>query len=421
MHHNLSALQIPVRDAIVHDNSSYAVSLSALRPQTHDDGQVKTDFYRRVYCLLGLPVDAVSMEQAIGVIRRGAERKRRIFFSTPNLNFLIGSLTDAHFRDSVIRSDLSVADGMPLVWIARSFGLPIRERVAGSSLFEEMRERDMPMSVYFFGGPNGAAREAEETINAGPASMRCVGSQSPGFGSIEDLSRSDVIEQINRSRADFLIVALGAKKGQAWIEHNLKAITVPVISHLGAVVNIVAGRIDRAPAWVQRIGLEWMWRIKEEPALWKRYAHDAAALTKLLVGRVIPCAAYTLLYSGQQDAMRSASASFERQARASVIRMSGAWSEENSYRLRDTLALATRAPGDIRFDMREVSWMDNACIALLALLYGHQLKIGHAMSLTGLRPRVARLFRLHCADYLLASKASTALSLRRAPSLAAQA
>jgi len=80
----------------------------------------------------------------------------------------------------------------------------------------------------------------------------------------------------------------GRQKGQAWIEHNRTHITVPIISHLGAVINFVAGKLSRAPVWVQRTGLEWLWRIKEEPSLWRRYASDGLVLLKLLITRVVP-------------------------------------------------------------------------------------------------------------------------------------
>ena len=112
-------------------------------------------FERDVYCLLGLPFDTVDMAGAVQRVRDAAARRTSCFISTPNLNFIIGCRADSQFRDSVINSDLSIADGMPLVWIARLLGIPIRERVAGSGLFDQLRERtSTQLSVYFFGGRN---------------------------------------------------------------------------------------------------------------------------------------------------------------------------------------------------------------------------------------------------------------------------
>jgi N-acetylglucosaminyldiphosphoundecaprenol N-acetyl-beta-D-mannosaminyltransferase len=201
---------------------------------------------------------------------------------------LIASQKDEAFRDSVIHSDLSLADGMPIIWMAKLLNLPIHERVAGASLFDALRYQPLnagerPLRIYFFGGPDGVAQRAHEAINQDSGSMECCGYMSPGFGSIEEMSTLEILHQINATEADFVVVSLGAKKGQAWIERNRTLLNAPVISHLGAVVNFVAGTVQRAPIWVQRIGAEWVWRIKEEPHLTKRYLKDGLYLVYLLL------------------------------------------------------------------------------------------------------------------------------------------
>lgn len=259
---------------------------------------------RRVVCVAGLPFDVLSLNEAVGHVCRAIQLRQRLFLSTPNLNFLIAAQSEGVFRDSVIHSDLSVADGMPIVWLARLLGLPIRERVAGSTLFEVLRDGSgqallgRPISVYFFGGPPGIAERAAQVLNAEGRFMTCVGHHCPGFGGVGEMSSTEVIEAINRSGADFLVVALGARKGQAWIEHNLPRLTVPVVSHLGAVVNFVAGTVERAPLVWQRLGLEWLWRIKEEPPLFRRYWSDGLALMQLLARRILPLAAINRSRSG---------------------------------------------------------------------------------------------------------------------------
>jgi len=250
---------------------------------------------REVICLLGLPFDVVTMDETVRRVREAARTRERLFLSTPNLNFLIACQHDAAFRQSVLDSDLSVADGMPLVWMARWLGVPLPERVTGSGLFERLRDEvpppgQSPIKVYFFGGPPGAAEAASLSLNADVRGMVCVGFETPGFGSVADMSAPDVLQRINASGADFLVVALGAVKGQAWIQRNRMQLTVPVISHLGAVVNFAAGTVSRAPVWVQKSGLEWLWRIKEEPKLWRRYWGDAKALVVLVFGQLLPYA-----------------------------------------------------------------------------------------------------------------------------------
>ena len=363
---------------------------------------IRTDFQRNVVCILGLPFDVLSMQEAVEKIAHAGQNDERCFLSTPNLNFAVASMDGGAFRDSVIRSDLSVVDGMPLVWIARLLGLPIRERVAGSSLFDRLRARDgEQLRVYFFGGPDGVAKRAAEKLNAASSGLLCVGHDAPGFGSVEQMSSRAIINRINTSGADFLVVALGAKKGQAWIEHNLSVLRIPVISHLGAVVNFVAGTVVRAPRWVRRIGAEWLWRIKEEPALWRRYLHDGWALLKLMSVHVIPCALALRWRKRDAAAVAAAHIAVSRHAGLCTLTASGAWEESNLAQLRQAFSDATASPCDIRIDFSAVTQIDSASVALLMLLYGHQTKIQRDFFLCKVQPDVQRLLRMLCADYLV--------------------
>jgi len=255
--------------------------------------QPKDKSLRNLHFLFGLPFDAITLQEAADQVRAAVQNRTPLFISTPNLNFLVASQKDAAFKDSVIHSDLSLADGLPIIWLARLMGVPIKERVAGASLFEALRYQPLavgqqPLKVYFFGGADGVAQRASAAINQASIGMVCCGYMSPGFGCLDDMSTVEILHQINASDADFVVVSLGAKKGQAWIERNRSQLTAPVISHLGAVINFVAGNVQRAPTWIQKIGFEWAWRIKEEPNLWKRYLADGWELAKLLVFHAAP-------------------------------------------------------------------------------------------------------------------------------------
>jgi N-acetylglucosaminyldiphosphoundecaprenol N-acetyl-beta-D-mannosaminyltransferase len=363
------------------------------------------DFTRDVYCLLGLSFDAVTMSEAVNRVRRAVSNRKRCLLSTPNISFVISCLSDREFRDSVVNSDLSIADGMPLVWMARLLGLPIRERVTGSGLFETLRgDTTGRMSVYFFGGPEGVAERACRRLNEENSGLNCVGHECPGFGPIADMSAESAIARINASGADFLVVALGAKKGQAWIMHNHPRITVPVISHLGAVVNFVAGTVRRAPAWMQRSGLEWLWRIREEPGLFRRYFRDGMVLLSLLVTRAVPCAWY--LRRNKPDARQVASASMEilEQGHSCVVRLRGAWTRENIAPLRDGFSRVALSGKDAILEMEEVTHADNAFVGLVQLLHGHLAQNGRRLSLTSLQPSVRRVIAYCCAEYLTGTR-----------------
>ena len=360
-------------------------------------------FERRVVCVLGLPIDVIAMPATVERVRAAVRRRTPLFLSTPNLNFAINGLRDPAFRDSVINSDLSVADGMPLVWVARLLGLPIRERVPGSGLLECLRDGGPldQVSVYFFGGPEGVAQAAAERLDAQPSGLVCKGWESPGFGTIEALSRPESLARINSSGADFLVVALGAQKGQAWIERNRAQLAIPVVSHLGAALNFVAGSMRRAPRWVQRTGLEWVWRIKEEPALWRRYFRDGVTFLRVLLGRTLPLAWALRSQRPSQPALAAATVEVEESRDEVVVRLQGPWTGDNVGPVRDAFVRVASADRDIRVDLASAASADPELLGLLVLLYGHQRQQRRGFRCNPVSPAVLRIVRRSCVEFLL--------------------
>ncbi|WP_439503600.1 WecB/TagA/CpsF family glycosyltransferase [Methylophaga sp.] len=243
---------------------------------------------------MGLPFDAVSLKEAAAIISESIEQQTPCFVSTPNLNFTVMAQNDTEFYNSVIESDLVVADGMPLIWVAKLLNLPIEERVAGSDLFAYLSDqpRERKIRVFFFGGESGIAEKAHHELNKTSPGMESCGFYDPGFVSIEAMSQESIIEHINACAPDFIVVALGAKKGQRWIVQNRDSLNAPVISHLGAVINFVAGSVQRAPEKWQRFGIEWLWRIKQEPKLYKRYFGDGLRFIQMLLTQTLPLSIY---------------------------------------------------------------------------------------------------------------------------------
>lgn len=360
------------------------------------------DFDRDVHCVLGLPFDALGLDAAALKLRDAVQQRRPCFFSTPNLSFAIAAQTDAVFRDSVLHSDLSVVDGMPLVWVARLLGIPLRERVAGSTLFERLRAgTGDPIKVYFFGGSDGVAALACERLNASASALRCVGFEAPGFGPVEAMGGYERIARINASGAEFVVVSIGTRKGQIWIELNRRLLHAPVIGYLGATLNFVAGTVARAPRWMQRSGLEWLWRIKEEPALWRRYAGDGATLARLLVTRVIPHAIHSRRSSPSEAQLAAAQLETTTDAQAVRIRLRGAWSHRNVAPLRAALAEAAGRRVGMHLDLGEVTHLDASLVALLSLCRAYCAAAGLRYRIEPVAPPVRRVFGYCCAEYAL--------------------
>ena len=364
------------------------------------------DFTRPRVCLLGLPFDPIGLAETVERVRADAFAGRRCWIATPNLNFAIAARSDAAFRRSVLQSDLSLVDGMPLVWMARALGLPVPERVAGSDLFEALQAHPgPPLNFYLFGGPPGVAARAAERINARGGGVRCVGFDEAGYGGVEAMSDAALIERINRSGAHFVSAALGAQKGQAWFARNVDRLAPPVLCHLGAVMNFAAGTVGRAPPWARRSGLEWVFRIKEEPALWKRYARDGLRAGRLLATRVVPAG----LAARTQRAAAAAhvpAVAVERSVAGTVLRPQGAAGVAAAAALRGALAACAADAGRVGVDLSAVAAVGNEFAASLLVADGwFGARGGFTVTGAGARTR-ADLRRLLC-DELLSQRTAS--------------
>ena len=363
------------------------------------------DFDRNVWCVLGIPLDAVDLAGAIQAIHQSIETRGKLFISTPNLNFVTTAIKDATFRKTLTNSELCLIDGMPLLWVARLLGTDIKKKSSGSDLFEQLRflprkNRDK-VRIYFFGGEGEIGRFACETLSSEVGELECAGSLNPGFGSIDELSRSEIIDQLNSVEYDFLVVALGARKGQVWIDRNRDKFTVPVICHLGAVINFVAGKVDRAPSWMQKTGLEWVWRIYQEPALWRRYFTDGIGFLVLLLIRVLPY--YFWLRMNRKAIQTADMMSFdvvEREHRI-TLRIKGACLSTTIFPLREIFRTISSQTKDVTLDLQHVTHIDGAFLGLCLLLHKHVESRQNSLEISLLTTEIRRIFRWHCVEYLI--------------------
>lgn len=364
-----------------------------------DGPVVAPDFGRKVVALLGLPVDAIDLDAAVRTVRDAAFADRRLFISTPNLNFAVTALGDAAFRASVLRSDLCLVDGMPLVWLARALGLDIPGRVAGADLFEALRRHDgPPLRVFLFGGPPGAAAAAAARLGDPAAGLVCVGHDEAGHGDLASMSGAAVIERINACRPHFVAVSLGARKGQAWIEQNAARLRAPVLCHVGAVVNFVAGTVRRAPGWMQRSGLEWLWRIGEEPALWRRYAGDLAAIAPVLARQVLARSAW------RAPRATPAVISCRDDAGSTRLTLRGSWTRTAVPLLAEALEARRHRPGPLVVDVSGVDALDDHALGLLLVADGW-FRARNGFRVEGATTPLARSLRRRAAGALVAPEA----------------
>jgi len=367
---------------------------------------VPDDLSRDVYCVLGVPVDANEMSDILLSIRVAATRKIPFLISTPNLNYLVSCQTDPEFRESLLMSDLCPADGMSIVWLARLLGIPIKHRVAGSDIFEALqvkRGSATPLKVFLLGGAEGVSAAACQALNAQQAGLHCVGSFYPGFGSIDEMSGDEVIDSVNSSGADFLVVALGAKKGQSWLLRNQSRLLVPVRAHFGAAVNFQARTVKRAPLLAQNLALEWLWRIKEEPYLWRRYWADGCVLLRLLFTRVLVLAIWNWRLQHGRTRQDLTIAQYQ-DGEAVVLRLVGDATMPNVERAVAAFREALVPQKPVIIDLSKTCEIDARFLGLLLMLNKELKSLGASPMLIGLSPRLERRFRIHGLGYLLSER-----------------
>lgn len=375
------------------------------RTARNDDVSVYDDLARKVYCILGMPIDAIKMSDVLQIIDAAATNGAPFVISTPNLNFLVNSRADPVFAESLLLSDLCPPDGMPVIWIARLLGIPIKRRVAGSDIFEALKafpRTKGPLKIFLFGATERAARAACQKLNEEPVGLRCTGWICPGFGTFEELSRDHFIDQINSSNADFLAVALGARKGQLWLRRNHDRLEIPIRAHLGATINFQAGLLKRAPSLIRKLGLEWAWRIKEEPYLWKRYSHDAAVLVCILIGRVLPIAASSIWLRLRRAFIRNEfDVARVRSDQTVILQIFGYAIAEHVPRtvefFRDAIMNAKR----VVVDLAGTRVVDARFLGLLLMLKKQTMERGVALRFVGISSGLKKQFHLHGVENVL--------------------
>lgn len=330
--------------------------------------RILEDFNRDVWCLFGLPVDNLTMESAKLLIREKIKHEGPYVLSTININWVAQSLKDPDFRAAIINSDIVTIDGKPLLWLSKMLGYPMTEVVAGSSLIEELlsdTSTDVPLTLYLFGGEDGVGALAMERVNRKQGGLRIVGYCSPGFGSVEEMSSEKIITDINAVRPDILLVALGAKKGTQWIEHNRVHLDAKIISHLGATINFLAGTVSRAPEFIQKIGMEWAWRILQEPKLFSRYARDGISVFYFLLKGATFWHEYFSLTKEFPEKAELSDCNYEINEQIVDILVGRIANRNSITQIREILKKCTKFPCDIYFDFKNTIIIDGAFAGFL--------------------------------------------------------
>ena len=214
--------------------------------------------------VLKVSIDSVTMAEALGIVESFISKRQPRFVATANAEMVMLAEQDSEMARILNQADLVVPDGAGVVWAARHQGCPVPERVAGYDLVQVLLAKAAVCGyrVYFFGGAPGVAEKAKETAQKWYPGLQVVGIRHGFFSADEE---TGIIEDIRASEPDVLLVALGVPKQEKWLDAHLRELAVPVSIGVGGSLDVMAGTMRRAPLWMQRTGLEWLFRLYCQP------------------------------------------------------------------------------------------------------------------------------------------------------------
>ncbi len=235
---------------------------------------------RKLVIVSGLPIDDLNMDEALdrldAFVAIGRETGKTHQVATVNADFVVKAMHDPELRYLLQDADMATADGMPLVWGAKLLGVELEGRVAGSDMIPALAQRaaEKGHSIYFFGSAPGVAASAAQILKEANPDLKIAGIMSPPYSSVLEVDPA-VLQEIKTADPDILLVALGNPKQEKWIGMYGRELGVPVMIGIGATLDFIAGHMKRAPVWMQNSGLEWVYRLAQEPGrMWRRYGVD---------------------------------------------------------------------------------------------------------------------------------------------------
>lgn len=233
--------------------------------------------------MFGISIDVMNMVGAVSTIHKWINSPDYScrYVVTPNVQHVVMLDKRTDFRKAYQSASLVVADGRPIVSVAKLFGMPLPGTVPGSDLvpaiFDASKDRKTPLRVFLLGGLPGVAERASLNISSKWENVQVVGVYSPSFGFENDPEECKrICDLVSIAKPDLLVIGLGAPKQENWVYAYSHMLNTKVALCVGATIDFLAGEKPRAPGWMRTYGLEWAHRIASEPRrLSKRYANDA--------------------------------------------------------------------------------------------------------------------------------------------------
>ncbi|MGQ9676028.1 MAG: WecB/TagA/CpsF family glycosyltransferase [Chloroflexota bacterium] len=224
--------------------------------------------------ILGVGISAIDMNLALEQIEGWVARREQHYVCVATVHGVMECQRDPTLRQVFNNSGLTTPDGMPLVWLSRLNGYRHVRRVYGPDLMLALCQRsvDRGYGHYLYGGAEGVAETLADRLRQRFPGLRIVGTYTPPFRALTPAEDAAVIERINQAKPDIVWVGISAPKQDRWMAEHVGRLTAPVLIGVGAAFDFHSGRKRQAPRWMQGAGLEWLFRLSQEPRrLWRRY------------------------------------------------------------------------------------------------------------------------------------------------------
>ncbi|HEY9075214.1 MAG TPA: WecB/TagA/CpsF family glycosyltransferase [Anaerolineaceae bacterium] len=242
-------------------------------------------------------MSAVNLAQAAETIEGWIARGERRYVCVTGMHGVMECQADPDLRRIHNRAGMVTPDGMPMVWLSRLYGRRSVSRVYGPDLLLEMCQRSLQAgySHYFYGGAAGIPERLAERLQQRFPDLQVAGTYSPPFRSLTVQEDAQIVERINASGAAILWVGLSTPRQERWMAEHLGRIAVPVMVGVGAAFDFHAGAKRQAPRWMQRSGLEWLFRLATEPKrLWRRYLTNIPRFLWLVILQTLKIKQFSL-------------------------------------------------------------------------------------------------------------------------------
>ncbi len=224
--------------------------------------------------ILGINTTAQPFADAVETLVRWAQNGTPRYVSTCPVYTLMMGVEHPTVRDALNGAAMVTADGMPVVWVQRRLGAKHAERVYGPDIVAALCERGVAAGLrhYFYGGAPGVAERVAARLQERYPGLAIAGTEAPPFAPVGDAPDESTVQQLNAAGAHVIWVGLGSPKQDVWMMRYRPALTAPLLIGVGAAFDFIAGTKRQAPPWMRRSGLEWAFRLAQEPGrLWQRY------------------------------------------------------------------------------------------------------------------------------------------------------